>query len=276
MYDTNQLIKKWILEGKPRMIARYGSNEAYVTAETIGVNLGIKKKIRKKLLLSIYRNAGLFPYGEKTAIEFGNLMVDVSKEVDLLGAWKTIMQDYLINEVCSKNVKLTHLSSLEPYYEENIPWTSALKGKKVLIIHPFNKTIEEQYKRRDKIFANKNILPEFDLYTLKAVQTIAGEKDERFKHWFEALDYMYNEALKIDFDVAIIGCGAYGFPLAAKLKRAGKITIHLGGAVQILFGIKGSRWDNGEVSKFYNEYWVRPDDKDKPQNANNVENGCYW
>ena len=87
---------------------------------------------------------------------------------------------------------------------------------------------------------------------------------------------MYNEALKIDFDVAIIGCGAYGFPLAAKLKRAGKITIHLGGAVQILFGIKGSRWDNGEVSKFYNEYWVRPDDKDKPQNANNVENGCYW
>ncbi|WP_279006554.1 hypothetical protein [Thomasclavelia cocleata] len=276
LYDTNQLIKKWILEGKPRMIARYGSNEAYVTAETIGVNLGIKKKIRKKLLLSIYRNAGLFPYGEKTAIEFGNLMVDVSKEVDLLGAWKTIMQDYLINEVCSKNVKLTHLSSLEPYYEENIPWTSALKGKKVLIIHPFNKTIEEQYKRRDKIFANKNILPEFDLYTLKAVQTIAGEKDERFKHWFEALDYMYNEALKIDFDVAIIGCGAYGFPLAAKLKRAGKITIHLGGAVQILFGIKGSRWDNGEVSKFYNEYWVRPDDKDKPQNANNVENGCYW
>lgn len=275
-YDTNQLIKKWILDGKPRMIARYGSNEAYITAETIGINLGVKKRIRKKPLLSIYRNAGLFPYGEKTAIKFGNLMVDASKEVDLLGAWKTIMQDYLINEICSKNMKLTHLSSLEPYYEEDTPWTSALEGKKILIIHPFNKTIEEQYKRRDKIFVNKNILPEFELYTLKAVQTIAGEKDERFTSWFEALDYMYEEALKIDFDVAIIGCGAYGFPLAAKLKKAGKIVIHLGGATQILFGIKGSRWDNSEVSKFYNEYWVRPDDKDKPKNANNVENGCYW
>lgn len=134
-------------------------------------------------------------------------MVDASKEVDLLGAWKTIMQDYLINEICSKNMKLTHLSSLEPYYEED---TLGLQHQKVkiLIIHPFNKTIEEQYKRRDKIFVNKNILPEFELYTLKAVQTIAG-KDERFTSWFEALDYMYEEALKIDFDVAIIGCGAW-------------------------------------------------------------------
>lgn len=43
------------------------------------------------------------------------------------------------------------------------------------------------------------------------------------------------EALKFDFDVAIIGCEAYGFPLAARLKRAGKIVVHMGGATQILF-----------------------------------------
>jgi len=54
------------------------------------------------------------------------------------------------------------------------------------------------------------------LLTLKAVQTIANTKDDRFDTWFDALDYMYNEALKLDFDVALIGCGAYGYPLAAK------------------------------------------------------------
>ena len=53
---------------------------------------------------------------------------------------------------------------------------------------------------------------------------------------------MYTEAVKIDFDTAIIGCGAYGFPLAAKLKAAGKQAFHMGGATQLLFGIKGSRW----------------------------------
>lgn len=54
------------------MIARYGSNEAYITAETIGINLGVKR-IRKKPLLSIYRNAGLFPYGEKLQLNLGIL-----------------------------------------------------------------------------------------------------------------------------------------------------------------------------------------------------------
>ena len=62
-------------------------------------------------------------------------------------------------------------------------------------------------------------MPEFELKTLKAVQTIAGEKDERFSTWFEALEYMFEETMKIDFDIAIIGCGAYGMPLAAKLKK---------------------------------------------------------
>ena len=46
--------------------------------------------------------------------------------------------------------------------------------------------------------------------------------------------------MKFDFDVALIGCGAYGFPLAAKLKTAGKQAIHLGGVLQALFGIKGA------------------------------------
>lgn len=68
------------------------------------------------------------------------------------------------------------------------------------------------------------------------MQTIADSRDERFSDWFEALEHMYSEAMKEDFDVAIIGCGAYGFPLAAKIKKAGKIGIHLGGAAQLLFG----------------------------------------
>jgi hypothetical protein len=121
------------------------------------------------------------------------------------------------------------------------------------------------------------VLPEFKLETLKAVQTIAGQRDERFNNWFEAIDYMYKKATEIDFDVAIIGCGAYGFPLAAKLKQAGKVAIHMGGVTQILFGIKGARWDiHPEASKLYNEYWVRPRAEDVPENAEGVEDRCYW
>ena len=81
-------------------------------------------------------------------------------------------------------------------------------------------------------------------------------------------------------DVAIIGCGAYGFPLAAKLKQAGKQAIHLAGATQLLFGIKGKRWEENTafayVQKFFNDAWVYPSDEDKPKAADKVEGGCYW
>ena len=62
-------------------------------------------------------------------------------------------------------------------------------------------------------------------------------------------------------------------PLAARLKKAGKKSIHLGGAVQIL-GIKGKRWDEIEdFRKMYNKNWVYPSNE---KGYKNVENGCYW
>ena len=185
-----------------------------------------------------------------------------------------------MNKYGDKQLKTTYLLDLEPWSSPEKPWSAALRGKKVLIIHPFTDTIQSQYQKRQEIFPGTDILPEFELKTLKAVQTVAGEKDDRFATWFDALDWMYEEALKIDFDVAIIGCGAYGFPLAAKLKEAGKQAIHLAGATQLMFGIKGKRWEENDafayVQKFFNDAWVYPSDKDRPKQASKVENGCYW
>lgn len=73
LYDTNQLIKKWILEGKPRMIARYGSNEAYVTAETIGVNLGIKKRLERNYYYLYIEMLGYFHMVKKQQLNLETL-----------------------------------------------------------------------------------------------------------------------------------------------------------------------------------------------------------
>lgn len=48
----------------------------------------------------------------------------------------------------------------------------------------------------------------------------------------------------VDYDIVLLGCGAYGFPLAAYAKRRGKQAIHMGGSLQLLFGIKGKRWED--------------------------------
>lgn len=109
-----------------------------------------------------------------------------------------------------------------------------------------------------------------------------GGNNNNFKDWFEALDWMKAEMNKTDYDICLIGCGAYGFPLAAHAKRQGKKAIHLGGSLQLLFGIKGVRWENPNYNPKYNyaalmnQYWIKPNNNEKPNNAGNVENACYW
>lgn len=91
---------------------------------------------------------------------------------------------------------------------------------------------------------------------------------------------MQDDISHIDFDIALIGCGAYGMPLGAFIKsQMHKKAIHMGGTLQILFGIKGKRWEENGYDyqyKLYNEYWVRPTDDLKPKNYKDVEGGCYW
>lgn len=57
------------------------------------------------------------------------------------------------------------------------------------------------------------------------------------------------------------------------IKRMGKKAVHIGGSLQLYFGIKGKRWDN---SNLYNEYWISPFAEERPQNLSKVEEGCYW
>lgn len=66
-------------------------------------------------------------------------------------------------------------------------------------------------------------------------------------------------------------------PLAGRLKELGLPCVVLGGAIQVLFGIKGNRWANHSViSKFWNDAWVWPSEEETPRGAAKIERGCYW
>lgn len=274
VYAANDLIKQKILEGKPFMAGRYGASELNCVTSVMAYEKNIQKQVNQHYINSFCTAAGFFPNTKEHAIKFTNMLLELSKEADLIGIWRILMEDYII-KYYAPNSTLTLPRALEPFHFEN-PWSKALEGKKVLVIHPFEKSIISQYEKRKLLFKNKDVLPDFELKTIKAVQTIAGTKSE-FETWFDALDFMYNKALETDFDVAIIGAGAYGFPLAAMLKKAGKQAIHMGGITQILFGIKGKRWDeHPAVASLFNEHWVKPDPSEIPQKASLVEGGCYW
>ncbi len=272
--EANRIIGNAIMAGDPFMVGRFGSSELEAMQTVNDTNDGFDYSPEKALHQLCYYS-GFFPEDKELLKKFAKMMRDSTYQADMIGVWNLKFEDYEIKKN-GNNPMICKLEAIEPFFSEN-PWTKNLEGKRVLVIHPFSETIKRQYSKRELLFNNKDVLPEFELIVQTAVQTIADNRDGRFTDWFEALDYMYDRAMSVDFDVAIIGCGAYGFPLAAKIKKAGKIAIHMGGATQCLFGIKGKRWENNKLymdNGLINSYWIRP--IEQPLNYNKIENGCYW
>ena len=110
------------------------------------------------------------------------------------------------------------------------------------------------------------------------MQSLAGQRVD-FASWFDAYRYMCDGIARIDFDICLIGAGAYGLPLGRFVKGLGRRAIHLGGVTQILFGIKGRRWEleyADSTARLFNEHWVRPLPSETPAGKLKVDRGCYW
>lgn len=275
---------------KGLMISKFGTIElSNIVAYNFEINHWSKEYLHdilnynasfdfKSTIKSLCVNAGFFPNDVRLGQKYYMRMLLDMKEIDILGSY--IYQEKYVNQFLTGVKKRINLEGYyAPFLWKN-PWTRILKGKRVLVVHPFTESIRYQYEHnREKIWQDPDVLPEFkELLTIKAVQSIADAKEQPYKDWFEALKYMEDEISKLDFDIALIGCGAYGMCLAAHVKRMGKIAVHLAGWTQMLFGVYGNRWlkDQPEYSKFINEYWVRPNENERPQGAEKVECGCYW
>ena len=220
-------------------------------------------------------NAGFFSPDNHSLLKVSRLYLQSIAQANLIAAWQKPQEPDFFNRFCP-NAHITLLRHLNPVSQH--PWSRALRDIKVLVIHPFVKSIQSQFLKRDQLFANRpDILPPFELKTLRAVQSIAGNPTA-FQTWFDAYEWMCSEIDAIDFDVAIIGAGAYGLPLAAYVKGIGKQAIHLGGATQTLFGITGKRWDDESpyIMSFKNEHWIRPLADETPRKFKKIESGCYW
>ena len=268
--EGNLIIQEELLAEKPFMCVRLGAVEARCLFSWIN-----NKSFSIKNIDSIHYAAGVFPQDEDTIKKFCRVYSDALKDTDCLGLWSVVGEKKIMEMFCPSS-KLIPLRSIEPYYHKE-PWSKLLKNKRALVVHPFVESIRKQYERREKIFSDNRILPEFkELLLVKAIQSNAGSKSD-FETWFDALDYMKNEISKLEFDIAIIGAGAYGLPLASYVKSIGRQAIQMAGSTQILFGIKGRRWDDHPIiSNFYNEYWIRANTKETPPDINKVEGGSYW
>lgn len=272
----NDYIADLLLRGMPSAIGKMGASE-------LG---GLRRFESKKRSDGVCRswgwhrlrlnvNAGVYPDDDFTLSRFCPAYSRALGDLDLLAAWYHHGERRLVSRFAPK-ATLVSLTALEPFYHER-PWSRHLKGKRVLVISPFAAIIEEQYKRRADIWRNNpEVLPEFALETLRCPLSAALVKPV-FTDWFEALEAMQNEMDRRQYDALLVGAGAWSLALVAHAKSRGKWAIHLGGGTQLLFGIRGGRWDdNNFLQTMYNAAWVRPGPSDRPDAVHKIENGCYW
>ena len=282
--EGNDKLFELLSSGKPVFITRFGSVELNTINEYLKAKKHEEKAFNKNKTLNFYsentfssmhKNAGFFPVTKENLDSFAQLYLDSIKNIDCCGVWFNDGEASVLRNGAGSAL-LVELGCLNSWLYEK-PYTSILRGKKVLVIHPFENTILSQIKNREKLFENQDVLPPCDFSIIKAPQTIAGNTDG-YSSWFEALETTKKKIDEADFDIALLGCGAYGLPLGAYIKSKGKTAIHIGGALQLLFGIKGNRWivNDDPVTKLFNEYWTYPLDSDTPPNSNLVENNTYW
>lgn len=266
---VNEQLEEWIREGKPFAVTRNGMGEiSFFTLMERDILWGSSSCYKSDVPEDIGGD-------RRQLMRYHEILKTIYRESDVICAWYSVNMEEDILSKYMGNTLLTK-TQLVDLYDYKGCWIRALKGKKVLIVSPFADTITSQYPKRELLHKEKDTLPEFTLFTVKSVWWYSAGRDPRFQSWFEVLDYLYEECMAVDFDIALISCATFSSPLAVRLKQAGKQAVHMGGMLQLLFGIKGKRWDDMDL---YNEHWVRLPDDTKVGNVNVIDQtpgGAYW
>ena len=268
--DGNNFIGHYLKNDKPLCAGKYGGNElqllyCFKTGNNPWGSVFIEE---------CEKVAGLYPCNGEMIKWFGDYIFSNQKHIDLLATWNKNLPDFE-HSLVTENTYKCQLQHLEPYFHSK-PWTDYLKDKNVLVVSPFANTIEQNYKKINDIWNDKLNL-DFNLKVLKYPTSIPITKNSPYKNSKEIFNEYVDKISKIDYDIAIYGTGFTGLMFAIESKKQNKTGIHLGGATQILFGIKGRRWDlNPDFKDFFNESWSYPSEEETPELAKQVEGGCYW
>ena len=271
------LIQEALEAGEGLLIGRNGSIELEQMIEVNPASLSI-----------LERNAGIFPIAIHSIFyRWQQASIEATKSADALATgWYEPLKEAEMAALYKWSVKAVRipLRALEPYYvEPSLQWTKLLSGQKVAVVTSFTETAMQQVKKSQAIWGSKGVLPEdVDWQWIQtgypsSVAKGRGEWPANINNWQQAADYIVGKVISSGARFALIGCGGIGMPIAKMLKDRGVIAIVMGGAIQVIFGIKGNRWKtHNPISTFWNDAWIWPIEKETPLGAASVEGGCYW
>jgi hypothetical protein len=266
-------------------IGRLSGNEQNLCGTLIN-----KINIPPLLIKNMLFGAGIQFKSNKDIIDYVKLLDTATSHTDLLGVWDSsmYMQCKLYYDYIDKaypKLKKICAHAIEPYYYLDHPdykFNTIFENKKVLIITSHKETTLNQLsKGAVKNVFNKPIFHETTSFYIYKPPQQNGESHDN-NSWSFHFDTMKNDINKIkkefDFDIALVGCGGFGMIISDYIHKDLKSSvIYVGGALQLFFGIMGSRWSaSPDIKKLQNTNWTNVLDSDKPKNIKLCENGCYW
>ena len=293
--NTNDIISKAIQEKRPFSIGKVGQIEAEAVMvfhqkstqerQIFGKNQG---SYPQRITDQIHINAGVFPNDKHGIDAFSRLYQHAMSSCDIL----SVSYPWLIPEwgehigLCrgSKENQLScRISATEPFFVPD-PFTKYFKDKKVLVVSPFVNSFEKQLTNRENIWGDRvnEFLPESTCWSFIKTPLSAGIVDPIDEDWPSMIERLIRECFPEGqesewADIVIVGCGPGGLCITQAAKERGKVGISMGGSLQILFGVRGKRWDsNDKFKNFFNEHWIRPSGEERPTKSAKVERGCYW
>lgn len=230
-------------------------------------------------------NSGVFPLTSDFIFKWCMRHREAAKELDLAVVWQPPMKRFFLPTAAM----FESIDVLSPWYW-NDPWSRYLENRTVLVISPFVKHVESQYQKRSKLFPHhiSSVLPDnvhFDLIEAplppwEVMKLTNGRPSAMTSKmfsgdFFQRLQNMTVQMQSKEFDVALIGAGAFGLHLAATAKKMGKVALVLGGTLGTFFGIKSNRMDTIPVYTrfFYGDEWLR---MEKPNDSRFMERAAYW
>ena len=233
------------------------------------------------------------PHIVKTLQQNTGFYSEPSRFLEVLDTWCHIYLEALRNSTLLYRLEYaTHDHLVQGHLDEIHIWSATrlhqwlpyLHGKRVLICNPFTESIQKQIDRGhlSELFVkghNAFVYPQFSgIELVKSHNTILGNDPYPQDSWLESLEDMYSDIMSRTFDIAILGCGGYGVPLCEMLRKAGKHAFYAGSYCQVMFGVKGRRWENpgNPIGTYFNEHWRNPLPSEVPNSYLEVEGGCYW
>lgn len=272
-----QQLLKSLDEKNPTCVARIGGVEAQIMLWAQNISLPCYPLGKWRTTFADTEkgatNAGIRPYTKSSYQDYGKLAFNALFDVDHLAIWRTNYEPAFINQL-NHHPTLSEVEHFAPTMDFSPHWIEGLDDKQILIVSPFKDSIQQQIGNLNRVWPSRQWFTnsKFSFYRFPYLID-----DECSLNWRDVYDDIAQVLKGGEYDVALFGCGGLGCPLASLAKRYGRIGFHLGGHLQLIFGIYGNRHlEQWWHQRWINSAWIRLLKHEVPESAKRVENSCYW